>query len=831
MAHDDSFRQWLADRIESIFTKGSTDSRLIIWCDPNREWLSLLQAGLKPKSVELWGNPEEGELSLRDRFLSAAKSRRIIWLPRSRRDTTWLKVFELEADGVWEKSLVEALREYGVAISRDGENELAGLLAAQALAWLDQPMSVWKELSSRVVKGTLVTDQRILEVLSAGQGQFEKLKEENQFEVFARRATEDFGFPDPHGMDEASWRVASAARLLATEAVAANAQNPPSEGEHVIPPGVQRENALKLLQTWQRDIHLLPSFETVSMEADKRLSLPYWARNLASPPRSYASRAVEEACFQICATRLDGMEDLEPLCRELEASAQQFHDRANGFWEKTATRKVGWRYLLMFSQSASLFLEHADVEQHWKTVAEAVSWYTERGWLIDQKGETLYMESADMPAVLQRIRARVRRAYQKRVDAVGRAFSDLLSQDGEALSSFPSAGEIVRELLEQETIPTAFLIVDACSFQLGRRLADLVNEGEPVERAKVSAAVAPVPTITEIGKAFALPLAREELKVTFNSEKGSFAVSTRETKANLAVAEDRRKWLAARFDAKLFLSITEVLEGGKIEKAGKNRRFIVVEGDEFDTEGHEGLLKIAGAEEHLERYARAIRKLRAAGYGRIIVATDHGFFHWQSEAEEVEEARPEGEILWSSRRAIVGRQLRHKSAIHLSVPCSDLEALVPRSTNAFRAYGGLGYFHGGATLQELVIPVVCASWPQKVEKIPVVLRPVEQIVSLSQSIEVSPGYGELLDALDETRLPRHVEIKVMDTATGMLVFRSEQAATVKPGGENVVLKLRRIPEAKASLGQKIELRLIDVDNEEILERKEVTLKVDLDEWF
>lgn len=83
---------------------------------------------------------------------------------------------------------------------------------------------------------------------------------------------------------------------------------------------------------------------------------------------------------------------------------------------------------------------------------------------------------------------------------------------------------------------------------------------------------------------------------------------------NLAVAEDRRRWLAAGLAAKSFSSITDVLEGGKLEKATKKRRFIVVEGDEFDTEGHEGLPKIAGAEEHLERYARAIRKLREAGY-------------------------------------------------------------------------------------------------------------------------------------------------------------------------------------------------------------------------
>ena len=45
-------------------------------CDPNREWLSLLQAGLKPKSVELWGNPEEGELSLRDRSPFRSKGKK-----------------------------------------------------------------------------------------------------------------------------------------------------------------------------------------------------------------------------------------------------------------------------------------------------------------------------------------------------------------------------------------------------------------------------------------------------------------------------------------------------------------------------------------------------------------------------------------------------------------------------------------------------------------------------------------------------------------------------------------------------------------------------------
>jgi len=71
----------------------------------------------------------------------------------------------------------------------------------------------------------------------------------------------------------------------------------------------------------------------------------------------------------------------------------------------------------------------------------------------------------------------------------------------------------------------------------------------------------------------------------------------------------------------------------------------------------------------------------------------------------------------------------------------------------------------------------------------------------------------------------------LDPETGTLVFRSEEPVAVRPGGENVLLKLRRIPEATAKFGQDLELRLLDADNEEILERKTVTLKIDLDEWF
>jgi len=830
MTCPDSLGAWLTASIHGLLQRPGASATLLLWCDPSSEWLALLQAVASAISVELWADPKEDEFSTRDRYFSAPKKPRIVWLPRSRKDLSWFKVFELEADAVWEKSLLEALREYGVDIPRDQEQELSGLLPAHALEWLEQPKGTWKELTPGIAKGTLVSDRRVLEVLAEEAGEFERLRAEERFGVFCRRAIEDFGLPDPSALEERVWRVAATASLLATEAAAANPQNPPSEADRVIPPGRGRDNALSLLRSWQSNVDFISSFETVSREADKQLGLSFWARNLASPPRSYSSRSVEEACFQAVAGRLDRVEEIEQLCSELEKTQQEFLQRANGFWEKRASQKVGWRYLVQLSQAAGSFLESDKVETHWQSVADGLSWYAEKGWRIDTNGEELYMEHPDFPDVLLRVRARIRRAYQRRVDAVGRAFSSLLAENGQALSSYPFAGEVVLELLAQSKGPVAIILLDACSLQYGRRLAELLNEGEPVERAQVRWAVAPVPTITGLGKAFALPLRREELRVDIPRDSASFCITAEGFPGNLAVAQERRQWLTARLGIRSFYSIPEVIDGSRLERPGKARKPIFVEGEEFDAEGHEGRLKLTGAEEHIARYAQAVRKLRAAGYTHVIVTTDHGFFHWQSDPQEVEDEKPEGDILIAGRRAMVGRGLQHKSAVRLPVPCSGLEALVPRSVNAFKTYGGMGYFHGGATMQELVIPVLSASWPQKARKIPAVLKPVEHIASLAQQLEIAPGRSEWFEETDENLLPRFVEVKIIDPGTGALIFRSDSPGVVTPGGESVFLSLRQVPEAKARYGKNLELRLVDADSEEILERKTVTLKIELDEW-
>jgi hypothetical protein len=419
------------------------------------------------------------------------------------------------------------------------------------------------------------------------------------------------------------------------------------------------------------------------------------------------------------------------------------------------------------------------------------------------------------------------------MDRIGQTFSELIAHAPDELMKLPSAGEILLEKLAAQKVPTALLILDACRLDLGERLAALFNHGEPVQRAAVTTALAPIPSITSLGMPFALPIKRDQLHVELTADRKAFRVTAEGFDGDLAIAEQRRNWLAKYAGVKEFLSIAEVLDSDTLKRTGKLPKLIVVQGAELDHSGHEGQLQLTGASEHIERYDAAIRRLRDAGFMRILVVTDHGFFHWQPEPDEIESGKPGGDIQWSSRRAIVGKNLSLSSALHFQVPRSTLEVVVPRSINAFKTYGGIGFFHGGATLQELIIPILEFNWPPKAVKTPVVLKPVETITSEAPRVRVEAGIAgqQTMFGVDSKIIARRVMVKIEDPATGKLVFRLKEPISIEPGGEGTTVQLSLV-ESRPQLpaGTQLTVLVRDNDDEEILARENVTLKVDIDEW-
>lgn len=121
------------------------------------------------------------------------------------------------------------------------------------------------------------------------------------------------------------------------------------------------------------------------------------------------------------------------------------------------------------------------------------------------------------------------------------------------------------------------------------------------------------------------------------------------------------------------------------------------------------------AEDAIEDLTKLVRKLTSANFSNILITADHGFLYQHRVLDESDFAMadPQGaEILFRNRRFVIGRGLsatagmKHFTAKGLGLS-GDLEVLIPNSINRMRVKGaGSRFVHGGAALQEVVIPVI-----------------------------------------------------------------------------------------------------------------------------
>ncbi len=138
----------------------------------------------------------------------------------------------------------------------------------------------------------------------------------------------------------------------------------------------------------------------------------------------------------------------------------------------------------------------------------------------------------------------------------------------------------------------------------------------------------------------------------------------------------------------------------RIDKVGHNR----------DTEKD----VFIAVEEAIQDIVKLVKKLTSANASNILITADHGFIYQDEVVEESDFsiAEPEGEVLMKDRRFILGRNLtqvdgvKKYSATQLGLS-GDIEVIIPNSINRFRKKGSSTRFlHGGATLQEIVVPLI-----------------------------------------------------------------------------------------------------------------------------
>ena len=810
----------LQDRISALAHQvlDSYPGAWLVWCDPRGDWLPLLQqAASGPRGFTLHQVADElagqlGGLGARAELQAriAAGESFVLYVPRAADQLGWVWAHALLAERIYDRSLRDQLRDWGWrphSLTMSDEE-----VAAQARRSLQADPAEWGGAA-------LQPDKALLLGVLAGGAQSEP---DQRF--LLDLTIEQAGLP---ALDEANlprWRTACLARLLVTEAQAAAPALIPEEHELLIS-GAQRSFARQVLADWTDSVRLSKGLPEAILEADRVAGLGAIVAGSAGLEGPFLSHAVEQAVFALLCGRLAALGG-QALLEELAGLEAVLDRHAHGFWGVGCQhpRAIPWLELERLSRAARSLLE-ASVTRPWSSPAEATDWYTSDGWRADRAGEEILRDlNKPAPALLNVIMP-LRAAYRARWEQTMIEWSRVWTEAGCPVPDLPSAGVWLAGLLEQQR-PTAIVVLDALRYDLGCALAERINHQEGTIRARVDSARAPLPSITPLGMALALPLPEAQLEADLAGGKWQMRQEGRD--ADLSTAAARRAWWLerGRVKANALLEMGAVLNA-EVPAPGEGRTRLVVHDAAIDTLGHDDQLEAQGTSAVLDRYLLAVERLRTAGWLRILVVTDHGYIHWPA-SEEKNAPRPLAapEPAYSSRRALAYPAQVTFAGPQGLAPGGRWRVAVPYGAASFRAYGGLGYFHGGASLQEWVIPCLTVEWPLQARPVGVALEPLPHVLSQRVRVSLRVERGSLFV---EDATPRQVDVVIRDAATLKILFRS-QVVTITPDRDEVDVVVTALEGAVATRGTPLRVEVRDGGGEDELDTGESTLAIDLTGW-
>jgi len=254
------------------------------------------------------------------------------------------------------------------------------------------------------------------------------------------------------------------------------------------------------------------------------------------------------------------------------------------------------------------------------------------------------------------------------------------------------------------------IISDAFRYEVAVELADKLNS-ETTGVCDIEALLGVIPSITKLGMASLLPYKSLEIDMD-----GRVLVDGR-TSAGL---DNRMEILQTAVPESIAIHYQELFA---MNKAGrretfKGKKLIYIYHDSIDAIGDKASTEIytfTAAERAIEEIYNIIKIIRDDLSGtNIFVTADHGFVYQREALEESDKIEKEGlHAVEVKRRYLLSLDSGERTGL-LDINMGSLikneyrlTAYVPKATIRFKMQGsGVNFVHGGASLQEIVVPLI-----------------------------------------------------------------------------------------------------------------------------
>lgn len=264
------------------------------------------------------------------------------------------------------------------------------------------------------------------------------------------------------------------------------------------------------------------------------------------------------------------------------------------------------------------------------------------------------------------------------------------------------------------------IVSDAMRYEVGKDLVERINRNNRYQ-VELDALVTMLPSYTQLGMAALLP--NRELTLQKDGTVQVDGITASGLEGRKKVLESNSYLHGKRIYVANADTVTS-LDNKEMKEVVKNHDVFYIYHNHIDSVGDKLQSQdrvFQAVDESLKDLEKLIKVLFGGNISRLFVTADHGFLYQQvmEESDFSAVQLDEDKVFFSNRRFLLGKNIKANAGVKVFTSQQlglngDVDVLIPNSINRLRLAGsGYRFVHGGASLQEIVVPLLEVSKNRK----------------------------------------------------------------------------------------------------------------------
>ncbi|WP_336039218.1 BREX-1 system phosphatase PglZ type A [Fusobacterium polymorphum] len=447
--------------------------------------------------------------------------------------------------------------------------------------------------------------------------------------------------------------------------------------------------------------------------------------------------------------------------------------------------------------------------------------YTKNYFLIDKLYRDFYysydkIKNSELAPLFDSLKSKIDKFYE--IDYLEKLLA-LWSNKVYEKEKLPQQKDFYKNNIEKADVRTVVIISDALRYEVGYEISQKLRKEANVKEIKIEAMLTDLPSRTFLGMANLLPCKKERDIDLVSAKVLIDGIDSQGT-------ENREKILKTSCEesSAIFFDNFYKMNRAKQEEYIKGKKVIYIYHDSIDAIGDKAKTEnntFNACKDAVENIVSLSKLLSSLGVVNIYITSDHGFLYEKKEVEEYNKLELKNTKYKSigKRYAIYEKEVEEKGCVTLKL--DSLYGVFPEKNQRIKASGsGLQFVHGGASPQEMIIPLInykSGANSKRVSKVQLRIR--ESITKITSNLTKFSIYQIEAVSIKDKFIERDVSVALYD---GDVRVSDEKKLKLNSTEENTIHDFRLTLSGEH---KKVTLKVIDIESGDILDSKEYDVSI------